>query len=111
MIKGLDALTPVGSRDQKRYSKRKIRGKRNKPSVVTHTTRAGNLKASQTVVPTSQGVDVGPRMSPGGGAYAVYAAAVHSRDPYLRKAARRAEATGQQIMAQRLYRLLQRLDL
>ena len=110
LLKSLDLVTPVGDKDQRRYAKRRQKGKRNRPSVITHTTRKGNLKSSLVTVPTAQGVSVGPRMSPGGGDYAIYAAAVHSRDPYLVKAMKRSQASGQQIMSNRVKRLIQRLD-
>ena len=104
-------MVPSGSVAQTRYMSRKIKGKRNNPSVVTRITAAGNLASSQTVTPSKMGAVVGVRMKPGGGVYAEYAAAVHKRNPWLAYAGAQAQANSQAIMAAKIKRMIQSVNL
>ena len=104
-------LVPVGKIALTRYAPRKIKGKRNKPSVVIRTTKAGNLASSQDVQSTKTGARVGVRSRPGGGTYAEYSFAVHKRNPWLARAASQSRGNSQSIMMMRVRRLIKSLNL
>lgn len=111
VISAARRLVPVGKIALTRYAPRKVKGKRNKPSIVIRTTKAGNLASSQGVQSTKTGARVGVRSRPGGGTYAEYSFVVHQKNPWLARAAEQSRANSQSIMMMRVRRLIKSLNL
>lgn len=95
------SLVPVGDRENRRYRRRKTKGKWNRPSKIWQVTQAGNLKDAHAIVKTSYGVALGPHVNHNGGArrFAYYAYAVHKLNhPWLRKAYERTAQLSTNLM-------------